>query len=72
MAVQFAWNTHSQADSSDTRAKGGTGLGLAITRELVQHMGGSVGFDSVDGEGATFYFDLPIHNPSGGPDQEKA
>lgn len=50
----------SQADSSDTRQKGGTGLGLAITKELVERMGGRVGFDSVEGKGATFYVDLPI------------
>lgn len=50
----------SQADSSDTRQKGGSGLGLAITRELVQRMGGKIDFDSVEGEGASFYFDLPL------------
>ncbi|MFZ6691671.1 PAS domain S-box protein [Undibacterium sp. SXout20W] len=49
-----------QADSSDTREKGGTGLGLAISRELVESMGGKIGFDSVTGYGAHFYVELPI------------
>lgn len=50
----------SQADSSDTRAKGGTGLGLAISKVLVEQMGGSIGFHSEAGKGATFYFELPL------------
>ncbi|MBI1771277.1 MAG: PAS domain S-box protein, partial [Burkholderiales bacterium] len=34
----------SQADSSDTRAKGGTGLGLAISQAIVQQMHGDIGY----------------------------
>ncbi len=50
----------SQADSSDTRAKGGTGLGLAISKVLVEQMGGSINFYSEAGKGSTFYFELPL------------
>jgi signal transduction histidine kinase len=50
----------SQADASDTRQRGGTGLGLAISRELIERMGGHIGFDSVEGRGASFFFDLPL------------
>ncbi len=49
-----------QADGSDTRAKGGTGLGLAIAREIAERHGGRLWFESAEGEGATFYLDLPL------------
>lgn len=49
-----------QADASDVRQKGGTGLGLAITRELVERMGGRIGFETVPGQGTCFFFDLPV------------
>ena len=49
-----------QADSSDSRAKGGTGLGLSIAKTIMERLGGSIGFESVRGEGATFYITLPV------------
>ncbi|MDH5602247.1 MAG: response regulator, partial [Gammaproteobacteria bacterium] len=50
-----------QADSSTTREFGGTGLGLAISKQLVELMGGTIGASGVEGQGATFWFEMPIH-----------
>jgi PAS domain S-box-containing protein len=49
-----------QAQASISRQHGGTGLGLSICRNLVEVMGGVISVESEEGEGADFWFTLPL------------
>lgn len=56
-----------QADGAITRRFGGVGLGLTICKELVEAMGGAIDASGVPGQGAVFWFELPLR-PAAHPD----
>ncbi|MEQ1593382.1 MAG: ATP-binding protein [Thiobacillaceae bacterium] len=54
------FESFTQADTSITRRYGGTGLGTTIAKQLVTGMTGQMGLHSREGEGTTFWFEIPL------------
>ena len=58
--MEKIFDRFAQVDNSKTRQHGGSGLGLAICRDLIRLAGGEIGVTAKLGEGAEFWFELPL------------
>jgi signal transduction histidine kinase len=54
-----------RGDDPARRMIGGVGLGLALSREIVEAHAGSIGFESRELEGSTFFVELPAVSAAG-------
>jgi signal transduction histidine kinase len=53
-----------RVDREASRHIGGTGLGLTLCREIVEAHGGSIDFESHEGAGSRFCFEIPRSGPA--------
>ncbi|KAI3406795.2 CHK1 [Candida oxycetoniae] len=61
MSHNKVFGAFSQVDGSSRREYGGSGLGLAISKKLADIMGGDIRFESQEGVGTTFYFNVSFN-----------
>ena len=58
--IDRVWETFYRGAEAVHLPNRGSGLGLAVVKQLVELHGGRVGVQSIPGQGATFWFTLPV------------
>ncbi|MBF0454036.1 MAG: PAS domain S-box protein [Magnetococcales bacterium] len=58
---QHLFDPFTQAEQNTSTKYLGTGLGLAISKRLAELMNGTIGVEGEEGEGSTFWFQIPFH-----------
>ena len=64
-AAEQLFKPFAPGDSSYARKEQGAGLGLAVTKRIVEQAGGTIGFENLPGQGALFWFTLPVSGQAG-------
>jgi PAS domain S-box-containing protein len=67
--LDYIFESFTQVDGTYSRRYQGTGLGLPIVKRLVHLMGGNISLESVENEGTSIFFVLPLKNA---PSRHKA
>ncbi|MBX9687006.1 MAG: cell wall metabolism sensor histidine kinase WalK, partial [Candidatus Obscuribacterales bacterium] len=57
---QTIFEKFKQVEAADGKRQAGTGLGLPICKQIIEEHGGTIGVESEEAKGSTFWFRVPV------------